>query len=345
LAVAAVALVLAILTYVFVEQPIRAWRLRRKPRAMPVIAAMAAACLLVGAGGFAWTRYELPRLMPELAGLKPAVAVAARAPSGAASASPQSKGGRGWLLGDSEAWNLQSALETRAAGAGADLSTSFKFGCPPIIGVDMVDHFGDRVVVCNEMFSNLDLSGRDFAVLFARWNLYLGLPQSDPLYPPFRLASEDRREVATSIALMRRGLASVVARAHQAGAQRILLIGQIPEFPLDPPTCVARALRLGRGSCAITRSAADARSDSTMEMMRELAGKTANVRLIDPAEVFCNATTCAPNDGRMLLYADPAHLSPAGIDRLYQHFRADFEWAFGAADRVTAQSNLNRTRD
>ncbi|MBV8835405.1 MAG: acyltransferase, partial [Alphaproteobacteria bacterium] len=165
LAVAAVALVLAILTYVFVEQPIRAWRLRRKPRAMPVIAAMAAACLLVGAGGFAWTRYELPRLMPELAGLKPAVAVAARAPSGAASASPQSRAGRGWLLGDSEAWNLRSALETRAAGAGADLSTSFKFGCPPIIGVDMVDRFGDRVVVCNEMFSNLDLSGGEFAVL------------------------------------------------------------------------------------------------------------------------------------------------------------------------------------
>ena len=64
LGAAALALVLAALTYLFVERPIRTWRSRAKPRSGRVTVAMIAACVVVGAVGYVWSRYEAPRLLP-----------------------------------------------------------------------------------------------------------------------------------------------------------------------------------------------------------------------------------------------------------------------------------------
>jgi hypothetical protein len=81
----------------------------------------------------------------------------------------------------------------------------------------------------------------------------------------------------------------------------------------------------------------DARRAGTIKVLRELAAEIPNVRLLDPIDLFCTAALCTPNGGRTLFHHDSAHLSPAGTERLYQHFRAEFEWAFGAPDRVSAQ--------
>ena len=58
-----------------------------------------------------------------------------------------------------------------------------------MIDVDLLDLFGKRLTLCKELFSAVDFSSAEFAIVFARWNFYLGLPWSDPYYQPFLLAS------------------------------------------------------------------------------------------------------------------------------------------------------------
>ncbi|MBV8837073.1 MAG: acyltransferase, partial [Alphaproteobacteria bacterium] len=132
LAAAAIALLLAALTYWFLERPIRAWRRRRRPRSLPVTVAMLSACVLVGAVGFAWSRYQAPRLQPELAGLQPL---------GVSNALYPPPARRGLLLGDSHADGLAAPFAEHARRAGAGLTTASELSCPPLIGVDVISPF------------------------------------------------------------------------------------------------------------------------------------------------------------------------------------------------------------
>ena len=329
LGAAALALMLAALTYRFVEWPIRAWRRSVRPRSLPVTASMIAACVLTGTVGFAWSRYEAPRLLPQVTGLKPIALPPIALPQVTQ---------RGLLLGDSHAAALAFPLRDYARRAGAELTLKTQMGCPPLVGVDVISGFGERITACNRYFGNIDFAGADFVIVAARWNFYLSLPWSDPFYRPTDLAAERADETAAPIALMRRGLTALIARIRQAGARRILLVGPVPEFPVDPPYCLVRALRLGTETCAIARGAVDARRAGAMAMLRDLAAEFAEVRVIDPIALFCTATACAPHSGRTLFYFDSSHMSPAGIDRFFHAFSSDFEWVFGAPGGIAAQA-------
>lgn len=324
LAVAALALVLAALTYWLLERPIRAWRRRRRPSNAAITAAMISSCVLIGAAGFAWSRYEAPRFLPEVTGLEPLAVANTPLP-------PIAR--RGLLLGDSHAAALSAPFADYARRDGAELITKFKYSCPPLISVDVIDPFGERVTACNEFFANVDFSGFDFLVVSARWNFYLGLPWSDPYYKPFELAAEQEGEAATPRALMRRGLTALIAKAHQAGVRRILLIGPTPEFPVHAPYCLVRALRLGVDTCTIVRASVDARRAGAMALLHDIAREFPDLRVLDPIAAFCTASTCSSHEANMLFFSDSNHMSPAGIDRFFRAYRSDFEWAFGGGPR------------
>src|SRR5581483_8234584 len=222
----------------------------RRPRSATVTAAMISACVAIGAAGFAWSRYAAPRFLPVVTGLAPLAVAPTPLP-------PIAR--RGLLLGDSHAAALSSPFADYARRNGAELTTKFKYSCPPLLGVDVINPFGERVTACNDYFANVDFSGVDFAIVSARWNFYLGLPWSDPYYQPFELAAELSGETVPPSALMRRALTALVAKARQAGVRRILLVGPTPEFPVHAPYCVVRALRLGVDTCTIARATVDTR--------------------------------------------------------------------------------------
>ena len=295
LAVAGLSFVLAVLTYRLVERPLRAWRQRRRPRSGWVTASMIAASLVIGSGGYVWSRYEAPRFLPAVTGLQPL----------AASADYPPVGHRGMLLGDSHAVFLAPPLEDFARRAGAELISKTNNGCPPLIHIDLIDPFGERLVICKDLFSTIDFSGTEFIILFARWNFYLGLPWSDPFYRPYGLADE-RADVAPvePLELMRRGLTALIEEARRAGVRRVLVVGPVPEFPVDAPFCLVRSLRLGLDGCVMDRTSAETRRGPTMDMLRRVASDFEDVRLADPIDVFCTPKTCRPQEGRTLYYFD-----------------------------------------
>ena len=98
---------------------------------------------------------------------------------------------------------------------------------------------------------------------------------------------------------------------------------------VDPKHCVARSLYLSVGDCSFARASVHARRATAMELLRDVARASPEVRVLDPIAAFCTGSTCSPHEGRTLFYLDSNHMSPAGIDRFSRAFGSDFEWAFG----------------
>ncbi|HUI95361.1 MAG TPA: acyltransferase family protein [Xanthobacteraceae bacterium] len=316
----ALALVLAILTYRLVEQPVRAWRRRAKPRARTVVLAGLAACVLIGGAGSVWSKYAMPRLTPSLAGLE-------TAPASGVAYPPVAR--HGSLIGDSHADMLDATLTEHARRLGASLTVTMYGGCPPLLRVTVLDYTLTPIPQCRDLYgTSLAVAGSEFAILAGRWTLYVTPPPARRDFHPYWLADpQTGKPAANPYALLARGLAATIAEAKRAGVRRILVIGQFPEFGVRVPNCVLRLVRLGIDRCSVPRAAFEAHRAQAMETLREVTAGLDGVRLIDPIDVFCTATVCEPHDGETVYFNDDNHLSPAGAERFYAAFEADMKWA------------------
>jgi hypothetical protein len=314
----ALALVLAALTWRFVERPAREWRRRAAPRSVMVVAAGTAACILVGGAGALWSKYAMPHLTPSLAGLESVVVPAAAYP-------PVVRHGR--LVGDSQADMLSESLVERARRAGAALEVTMYGGCPPILHVTILRNHRAQET-CGELYRRLPLAGSEFLILAAVWDLYVTPPPPDRDFVPFGLADpRTGRPAADPYALLAGGLTAMIAEAKRAGVKRILVIGAFPRFPTRPPNCVLRAIRLGVDRCSPSRASVDARLARTRETLRRVTAGVDGVRLIDPIDVFCTPSVCRPYEDHTVYFKDIIHLDPAGAERFFRAFRDDIRWA------------------
>jgi peptidoglycan/LPS O-acetylase OafA/YrhL len=326
LAAAAVALILAILTYRFLELPIRHWRHTHGLRPRLVAWMAPAACVLTACVGYGWSMHVAPRMLPAIAGLEPFRA-------GSAAYPPLTR--HGVLLGDSHAHVVAGQMQDYARQAGSRLTVITRAGCSPLFQADVIDQRGWLQTYCHEFFRRIAFTDAEFLIVFARWNLYLGLPPSDPFYRSSVLkAAHGTDSLASPYDVMERGLALVIAEARRSGVKRVLVIGPPPEFPVDPPYCLMRNIRVGIESCTTARSPIDARRARTIELLRKIAAAFEGVRVLDPIESFCGKTECRPNEGRTLLFFDSNHLSAPGFARLYKAHEKEFVWV------LTGQTEL-----
>lgn len=328
LGAAAVALVLAILTYRFLELPIRQWRRTHGLRPVLTGVVAPAACVLIACIGYAWSMQVAPRMLPAIAGLEPFRATSTAYP-------PVTH--RGVLLGDSHAQVLTHQLQDRARQAGSELNVIVRAGCAPLFQADVIDQRGWLQTYCHEFFRRIVFTDAEFLIVFARWNFYLGLPPADPFYRSSVLRAEKgTAPLSDPYALMERGLALMIADARRSGVKRVLLVGPAPEFPVHPPYCLMRSIRVGVGDCAFARAPIDARRARTMESLRKVAAGFESVRVLDPIGPFCGETECRFNEGRTLLFFDSNHLSAPGFTRLYSAFENDFVWVLTGRTELAA---------
>src|SRR5262249_16981012 len=265
LAAAFLSFILALVTYRVIELPIRNWRRRHTRRRISIALAGISACLALGSIGY-WASYVGPRLLPSIAvaGLEPIAVESREFP-------PVSR--RGLLLGDSHALVLSQRLQEDARDNGASLTLIYYPGCPPILQIGVNDQLGKRVKGCDLLHQDIVFAGSEFMIMAARWNFYLGLPPSD-LYYPFSFVLADEQSEGARVEpyeLLARGMAAMLAEAKRSGIRRILVIGPLPEFPVDPPYCLVRTIGIGIDGCAIDRTAVDARRAHTLEVLRRVA--------------------------------------------------------------------------
>jgi hypothetical protein len=179
--------------------------------------------------------------------------------------------------------------------------------------------------------------GLEFAVITARWNSYVGLAPGRSAasirmlgMPGATTPADDQYAVLTD------RLRETIRRLSTAGVHRVLVIGPVPEFELNPYTCVVRAASQGRSwdVCTMPRDAVETRRVRTVAALNEAISGWRNVRLIDPIDVFCDRSVCRPYEEDTVLYTDEHHLSTAGAERLHRAFEAEFNWV--AADNRIA---------
>jgi hypothetical protein len=240
-------------------------------------------------------------------------------------------------MGDSHALVIEQSFKEYARRAGADLISVFEVGCPPFKAA-VKDGRGRPAAGCDSFDPNA-FQGAEFAIIKARWNFYLGLPQSDPFHRSFVLLDQTGKDPYEILAA---GLAATLSEAKRAGVRRILIVAPLPEFPWYSPACIVKAIRVGSDTCSMLRAKVDARRERTMTVLREAVAPFESVRLIDPINLFCTEAECRPNKGNELYFFDTSHLSSAGAERFYRGYERDFLWAFtgdGAEKNVSGRAS------
>jgi len=271
LALCAVALVLAVASWRYVEQPFR----RMRAPAARTLAAGIAVSLLLALGAYALSRHALDTgfvdRVPEATraerdrprpGVEGQQCHSGRDAAASLKCPPRS---RTVVWGDSMAYSWLPAFP------GATVAT--RDACAPLLGEPPAGA-RDWQRRCREFNAAVAGIDADAFVLAARWQTYPGFD----LRPTF-------------------------ARLR---GKRVFVLGPTPELPLAVPDCMrAHDPR----ACTLTRAEYERVAAPLLARLRAQAAGFDNVQVVDLADSFCNATQCPPAKGGVPLYWDSHHIS------------------------------------
>lgn len=327
LLLALLALLLAGLTWRFVEEPVR----RRRPgpfatRSGAVVAGVAilAACAALAGGLRVWADHGAT-VTPQAAAAGAALRSRSKRlsgceiPVGSRDLGSMANCRRGalspsttvLLWGDSHARHLEPALTAMAQVAGYAVLYRVRSECGPRLSSP------DRMFSART-FRVLDCKAFNQAVLDS-------LP-----------AAMAEGVVGVAIAARwearpdhwREDLMEIVARLRARGL-RVLLLADVPQYPVDIPACVARR---GWTACDLNRATVDAGRAAEVRFLKSLAASDPGVAVWDPVDTMCSPTVCSPVKAGAVLYGDGGHLSRAGALSLADGLAPAMDWVGGRSD-------------
>jgi len=337
LGLVAIALVLAILSWRFVEQPFRQgstdrpWR-RLGLMLLPLLVPIAVGALLFGAQGLPGRLSLAAKALADLeeTDVNPAREVCfenarkarpedCRFDEGIGVAWERPSGDDVLVWGDSHADALTPGVVAWARARGWVVREVAQGGCPPLVGVNvrMISGFklaceaaADRAMALIASDPELKL-----VVLSARWPLYRDAP-------PFYDVNSPR--VTLQAGGRRTGLSAPLGRTLAAIAKlrpdlRVLIVGPFPELTLAAPECLGQYVQLGlpRERCASV--AADlplSRALPAEDAIRAAIQDRRRVAAVFPSETLCRNGRCLAMMEGKPIYFDDDHLSASGARRL-----------------------------
>jgi peptidoglycan/LPS O-acetylase OafA/YrhL len=277
------------------------------------------------------------------------------------------------IWGDSHAAALAPGLRSLALQRGYQLAEFAKNSCTPLIGAThLIPRLPGLVGQCRRFnratFSLIQSDPRiRIVVLAASWSAPFmrtsldGWLAPDPallLNPDSTLASPSSAEpiassrpalsslldssslVPTAEANLRLYRSALDATVHalQATGKQVILVQDMPSFPVDPPVLVRTANIPARRALAFalapsghinTRELIDPgflppesspAISASVDLIRQ-ASERLDVQLFDPKPALCpTPTQCAYRDGDTLLFNDSTHVSAAGATRALADF-------------------------
>jgi len=338
---AAVALLLSVPTYIFLERPLKALRQSGAARQFgnSIVGFGIAGSAAVALGALALVHSSaLDRHLRPIELGSPSLPVAGCQPD---SGLPHSKdfnsclvGGNGTprvvYWGDSHAGMLNPIADWSAR---SEHHTAVLFGnpgCPPLLGIeaDYSDHSclggNDAVLSWIKARPDYSISG---VVLSARWLFYneKETPSGQTQLP--HLFWRDGRSASYSEMLFG-GLHDLISALPPQ--TRVLIVGPVPELEKDAALCLPRLQLNGQlpQYCGVDRAKVEMRRRDAVAVLRHVAGQFPEARMIDPMEVFCEPNRCMPSSPRGVLYSDTNHLTVLGAELLYRRFESSFRWVY-----------------
>ena len=350
------ALVLAWLTYVWIERPARMYRRGPFRSIRATLFTGGAICLLtlsLSAGLWAWRHYQqsadayqwiktarndYPRFVEACS--EPDYPEAG-APLKECSHGPDKQHPKVLLWGDSHANHLLPMLtEVFPDVAVYELT---KPGCVPLIGLDSRAWIALKSTSCVEFNQRvlqeilvLKEKGLEGVVLSARWAMHFwhqSFSVDDKQWEatPERVA-QGRAEFLASLETTLRTLESI--------GLRVLVIAPLPQLIYSAPRCLAVR---GEEHCNTPRALNDELLVDTTDALAKVVARHRDVRLIEVVDFFCDAQTCyASRDGK-IFYHDDDHLTRATARALGRYLASELAWVRGASAAPAASETRSGT--
>lgn len=342
-ALAALSLLLAWLSWRWIETPVRTRAILPARRALFLAAAVATAVFVL-AGLALHAGDGVPsRLPPAVAAWESAKEARAarhyeclalpRHPVAPADACVFGKPGvaPAWALwGDSHAASLAESFGEVLAARGESLLLLASASCPPVREVVSVH----ATVRCPEYVraALAEVARRDIrhVVLAARWAIAAegfdpalgpaekGRPREQLRDPAGVVVTDD----ATRRAYLRQQLLATVQELRAAGRD-VVIVYPVPETGYDIPSTLARLQWRGESAAGFARPRAlyERRQAWTIALLDE-AATLPGVRAVRSVDAFCDAAQCRVAADGISWYVDDNHVSREGAHRVAQVFAA-----------------------
>jgi peptidoglycan/LPS O-acetylase OafA/YrhL/lysophospholipase L1-like esterase len=343
------ALVLAWLTYVLVENPIRVRRpgpFRSVRPTLFVGLGIALATVSMGSGLKAWRDYQktlegnqaVVKARKDLAPYWDECLLGVKRqysglPSGECIHGAENGHPKVLLWGDSHAAHLMPALmEVYPDVAVYQLTMA---GCPPVRGYELqvpmaskdCPDFNQRVL---QEIPELKKSGLQGVVISARWQMYLR-QRSIAVSENQGTAFSDPHKLAQAREAMQMSFDETLTSLERAGV-RVLVLPPNPETIYSPPHCIG----LGRGAhCNVPREVSEAFVRDATTALAEVVARHPNTRLAQLMDFFCNAETCYVMHNGTILYTDENHISATAARDLGRFLAPDLAWLLGKPSVTT----------
>ena len=339
-------LILAWLSWRFVEQPFRGKAPLVLPTRRGILGASAAGIVAIAAVGF-WTLIEegfesrldieaspfLAQLYAQTTGDVPFADKCRGRPSNPAAdlciayGEPDADQ-RFALLGDSHAAALLPAFEAVSEEFGAMTSVGAFAGCPPLVGAWLV-RGGSVTRNCRAAVENFSRQviddGTNVVFLAARWTLYTFGTYDAPDWRTSVSTSPDSGFLNENERLeeFEKALRLTVAFYRENGAE-VVFVAQAPQQQRIPSILVQNAMLLGQDAASarrmfeqsfVKREDNDELQAEARAAMRRVADEM-NVPMVVPDPVFARGDRFAWLDGEISLYTDDDHVSAEGARRI-----------------------------
>ena len=227
------------------------------------------------------------------------------------------------LLGDSHAAHLFPGLGAVAKAAGVNVVHLGQTGCPPSIGIERLQVIGDNNCVrVNRAMIESVASDAAITDVWLSFRGALATTGREPGESTERIVFRSLERGATNVDAIRDGLQKTIALLQSRG-KKVGVFLQIPElgFPVDQ--CTGRPVSLRyrpvREPCSVDRAAVMTRQTPYRELVA-VAQAQSGIAVFDPLAALCDETVChAVADGHML-YFDDNHLGAYGSTLLLRQF-------------------------
>jgi peptidoglycan/LPS O-acetylase OafA/YrhL len=220
--------------------------------------------------------------------------------------------------GDSHAGVLMRAARSAATDRGLNGLNATTNGCPPLLNLTNVQR--DRDGICldyNDAVLQLlqDRPELHTIILMGRWARYAeatpyGQESGNPLF--MRTRDQAASTVAGNRAMVGEAYTQTLEQLRRLG-RRVIVLGPLPEIGHLVPNSMAKATHLSRPvELRLPRRAFDARNRFVIPMLAAGAADTA--QWVPMQEALCDADWCRIQQHGLPLYSDDDHLSSVGAD-------------------------------
>ncbi len=226
------------------------------------------------------------------------------------------------LWGDSHAQHYLPLIEA----AFHDGVAFMQAGCMPLADAVLVTNTGKPLAPrCAEnnryVLDQISRRRPSVVVLASRWTQTEKLPYGREKRPNSYLAADSgeptressRRTFATA-------LKQTVNKLTNAGIN-VILMGQVPEMIVDPNYCLALSKFAGLADCRfVTRGQTEDRQSYVNKALAAASEANPNVFVFDPIPTLCGSGFCEPFRNSKPLYFDGDHLNVNGALTLLRPF-------------------------